>query len=97
MAGEHTSVYLTADLAAAVKASGVPLGRARPPRPGRQHCKSGSRRSGPARCASPIALPPGEPCPGTVCSGPGCWHRDTARYGLRRLVLCTACAAGLPG
>lgn len=38
-----------------------------------------------------------EPCPGTVCSGPGCWNRDTARYGLRSLVLCTACAAALQG
>ena len=27
----------------------------------------------------------------------GCWNRDTARYGLRRLVLCTACAAALQG
>jgi ABC-type arginine/histidine transport system permease subunit len=25
------------------------------------------------------------------------WNRDTARYGLRRLVLCTACAAALQG
>jgi hypothetical protein len=39
----------------------------------------------------------GEPCPGVACSGPGCWNRDTARYGLRRLVLCTACAAALQG
>jgi len=29
--------------------------------------------------------------------GPGCWQRDTARYGLRHLVLCTACAAALAG
>ena len=42
---------------------------------------------------SPVVLPADEPCPGTVCAGPGCWQRDTARYGLRRLVLCTACAA----
>jgi hypothetical protein len=35
----------------------------------------------------------GEPSPGAACAGPGCWNRDTARYGLRRLVLCTACAA----
>ncbi len=44
----------------------------------------------------PITLP-GEPCPGAVCSGPGCWNRDTAAYGLRRLVLCQACAAALQG
>ena len=45
--------------------------------------------------ADRVALPDGEPCPGTVCSGPGCWNRDTARYDLRRLILCTACAAAL--
>jgi hypothetical protein len=39
----------------------------------------------------------GEPCPGVACSGPGCWNRDTSRYGLRRLVLCTACAVALQG
>ena len=45
----------------------------------------------------PLALPGGQPCPGTACAGPGCWNRDTARYGLRRLPLCTACAAALQG
>jgi hypothetical protein len=29
--------------------------------------------------------------------GPGYWQKDTTRYGLRRLVLCTACAADLQG
>ena len=43
------------------------------------------------------ALPASEPSPGVACSGPGCWNRDTARYGPRRLVLCTACAAALRG
>jgi hypothetical protein len=47
--------------------------------------------------AGPLVLPSGEPCPGAACSGAGCWNRDTARYGLRRLVLCTACAAALQG
>jgi hypothetical protein len=47
--------------------------------------------------AGPLVLPSGEPCPGVACSGPGCWNRDTARYGLRRLVLCTACASALQG
>lgn len=28
---------------------------------------------------------------------PGCWNRDTARYGLRRLVPCTACPAAPQG
>ena len=28
---------------------------------------------------------------------PARWNRDTGRYGLRRLVLCTACAAALQG
>jgi len=44
-----------------------------------------------------LTLPAGEPCPGTVCSGPGCWNRNTTRYGHRHLVLCTACAAALRG
>jgi hypothetical protein len=43
------------------------------------------------------AMSPGEPSPGVACASPGCWNRDTARYGLRRLVLCTACAAALQG
>ena len=50
-----------------------------------------------AATGGPITLPAGEPCPGAVCSGPGCWNRDTAAYGLRRLVLCQACAAALQG
>jgi hypothetical protein len=50
-----------------------------------------------AATGGPVTLPAGEPCPGTVCSGPGCWQRDTSRYGLRRLVLCTSCAAALQG
>ena len=28
---------------------------------------------------------------------PARWNRDTGRYGLRRLVLCTACAAAPQG
>ena len=47
--------------------------------------------------AGPLAIPGGEPCPGAACCGPGCWNRDTARYGLRRLPLCAACAAALQG
>jgi hypothetical protein len=50
-----------------------------------------------ATAADPLILPGGEPSPGVACAGPGCWNRDTARYGLRRLVLCTACVAALQG
>ena len=39
----------------------------------------------------------GEPSPGTACAGPGCWQRNTFRYGLRRLPLCPACGAALEG
>jgi hypothetical protein len=39
----------------------------------------------------------GEPSPGTLCMGPGCFQRDTRTYGLRNLPLCTACAAALQG
>jgi hypothetical protein len=52
--------------------------------------------SGPAVSALG-AIGPGEPSPGVACAGPGCWNRDTARYGLRSLVLCRACAAALQG
>jgi hypothetical protein len=40
---------------------------------------------------------PGEPSAGTLCMGPGCFQRDTRKYGLRQLPLCTACAAALQG
>jgi hypothetical protein len=96
--GTRTSVYLDDDLKAAVKASGVPLAElirrgltAEADRgahiPEKNLVKPGSLPG----------LPAGEPCPGAVCSAPGCWQRDTARYGLRSLALCTACAAALQG
>jgi hypothetical protein len=37
------------------------------------------------------------PSPGVVCMGPGCWQRDTRKYGLRNLPLCRSCAAALTG
>jgi hypothetical protein len=49
----------------------------------------------PSVTATPLVLPPGRAMPGVACSGPDCWNRDCARYGLRRLILCTACAAAL--
>jgi hypothetical protein len=58
---------------------------------------SSAARRPPAAAPSLAAIADGEPCPGVACSGPGCLNRDTARYGLRRLVLCTACAAALQG
>lgn len=39
----------------------------------------------------------GEPSPGVLCMGPGCWQRDTCKYGLCSLPLCPACAADLQG
>jgi len=104
MPGERTSVYLAADLAAAVKASGVPLaelvrrGLAVGTAPAAQAgVRTAANRSDSPAAAPLAALPDGEPSPGTLCMGPGCFQRDTARYGLRRLVLCTACAAALQG
>ena len=47
--------------------------------------------------AAIAATGPGEPSPGVVCMGPGCWQRDTRKYGLRSLPLCPACAAALQG
>jgi hypothetical protein len=44
-------------------------------------------------------LGPGTASPGVVCFTPGCWQRDTAKYGTRELPLCPACAhaaCGLP-
>jgi hypothetical protein len=46
---------------------------------------------------SPGALGPDEPIPGVLCMGPGCWQRDTSKFGLRRPPLCPACAAALQG
>ncbi len=53
----------------------------------------------PAEPVFPAAgqLVAGEPSPGVLCMGAGCWQRDTSRYGLRRLPLCPACAAALTG
>ena len=96
--GQRSSVYLADDLAAAVKASGVPLA---------ELVRRGLRREqgrgsspappSPAAVASLAALPEGEPSDGTLCMGPGCFQRDTRTYGLRDLPLCTACAAALQG
>jgi hypothetical protein len=47
--------------------------------------------------ASLAAIPDGEPSPGVVCMGPGCFQRDTRKYGLRQLPLCPACRAALEG
>jgi hypothetical protein len=98
--GQRSSVYLADDLAAAVKASGTPLaelvrrglttGTAEAPQP-----------SPVSPATSPLAAVPGlglgEPSPGAVCAAPSCWQRNTARYGLRKLTLCPACAAALVG
>ena len=46
---------------------------------------------------SVAALRGGEPSHGAICMTPGCWERNTAKYGLRELPLCTACAAALTG
>jgi hypothetical protein len=42
-------------------------------------------------------LGPGTPSPGVLCMGPRCHQRDTSRYGLRGLPLCTACAHAATG
>jgi hypothetical protein len=57
------------------------------------HAQAGSQGS----AAAIAAIGTGEPSPGVVCMGPGCWQRDTTRYGLRELPLCPACAAALRG
>ncbi len=98
MTGERTSVYLAADLAAAVKASGQPLAELI-----RRGLTAGTAEAAPSAkntliTSSPLAaLPDGEPSSGSLCMGPGCFQRDTRKYGLRELPLCTACAAALQG
>ena len=51
----------------------------------------------PATIPSLAAIGDGEPGNGAVCMGPGCFQRDTRKYGWRSLPLCTACAAALQG
>lgn len=55
----------------------------------------GAGQAAPAVAAVKVAG--GEPSPGVVCFQPGCWQRDTSRFGLRRLPLCPACHAALEG
>jgi hypothetical protein len=97
--GQRTSVYLDDDLHAAVKASGIPLA---------ELVRRGLTASSPSEEAVPAPAPTGsaaslaaigqgEPSPGVACAGPGCWQRNTSRYGLRRVPLCPACAAALRG
>lgn len=95
--GQRSSVYLADDLAAEVKACGIPVaelvrrgltaGTAAAPQPS---------TSSPA-ASSLAAIIDGEPSPGVVCMAPACWQRNTSRYGLRRLPLCPACRAALQG
>jgi len=40
------------------------------------------------------AIADGEPSPGVLCMGPGCWERNTRKYGFRRLPLCPAALEG---
>ena len=96
--GQRTSVYLDDALQSAVKASGIPLSELvrRGLAAGHNQAVCDTRPT-PATAPSLAALPDGEGCPGVACAGPGCWQRDTARYGLRRIPLCTACRAALEG
>ena len=95
--GTRTSVYLDDDLKAAVKASDVPLAEVI-----RRGLAAGTAAAAQPPAQSPAstslaALPDGEPGNGAVCMTPTCWQRDTRKYGLRSLPLCTACAAALQG
>ena len=95
--GQRSSVYLADDLAAELKASGVPLAELV-----RRGLTTGTaeapQTSEPGPATSPLAaIGDGEPSPGVLCMGPGCAQRDTARYGLRKLPLCPACHAALEG
>jgi hypothetical protein len=93
--GQRSSVYLGDDLAAAVKASGVPL--AELVRRGLAASTAPAEVNTLATSSPLAALPDGDPSPGVLCMGPGCLERSTARYGLRRMPLCPACRAALEG
>ena len=57
---------------------------------------TGTSAPGPAT-SPPGAIGNGEPSPGVLCMGPGCWERCTSRIGLRKIPLCPACVAALQG
>ena len=97
MPGERTSVYMSTDLAAAVKAFGQPLAELI-----RRGLASGTAETAQPPASSPAspslaALPDGEPSPGVMCAGPGCYERSTSKFGLRDVALCPACRAALEG
>jgi hypothetical protein len=65
---------------------------------GQQRAEEGPVKTSSTPAASSLgAIAPGEPSHGAICMTPGCWERDTRKYGLRKLPLCTACAAALQG
>jgi hypothetical protein len=94
--GERTSVYLSTDLAGAVKASGQSL--AELIRRGLTAGASETAQPAPGPAAPSLAaIPDGVPSPGVLCMEPGCFQRDTRKYGLRQVPLCPACRAALEG
>jgi hypothetical protein len=95
--GNRTSVYLDDDLQAAVKASGTPLAELIRRGLGANTANAESDTAVTDLPASLAAIGPGEPSPGAVCMTPGCWQKDTRACGLRKLPLCTACAAAIQG
>ena len=70
---------------------------ARPASQPRPELTSHAQAASQGAAAAIAATGTGEPSPGVVCMGPGCWQRDTRKYGLRSLPLCPACAAALQG
>lgn len=54
-------------------------------------------RGAPTVRPPPSTIAPDKPSPVAVCATRQAGRRDILRYGLRRLVLCTACAAALQG
>jgi hypothetical protein len=94
--GQRSSVYRADDLAAAVKASGQSL--AELIRRGLTVGASETAQLAPGPAAlSLTVIADGEPSGGAICMTPGCWERNTAKYGLRQVPLCTACRAALEG
>src|SRR5690349_22572377 len=68
-------------------ASGDLTSNAQPASQPHPELTSHGKAAGHGTAAAIAASGTGEPSPGVVCMGPGCWERNTRKYGLRQLPL----------
>ena len=71
------------------------VSHARADQPGAAASQPSGRVTSQGTAAVITAIGPGEPGNGAVCMTPSCGQRDTRKYGLRSLPLCTSCVASL--